>query len=54
MKDNCAEVRVEEGSERDEFTLNYSGRTALIADIAVRTGLSISAVSSALDLEVDD
>lgn len=54
VKDNRAEVRVEQGSKRDEFTLNYVSKSTLILDIVARTGLSATEVSSVLDLEIDD
>lgn len=54
VKNGRAEVKVEQNNQKDEFVLTYINRTALIAEIALKTGLSQTAVSSVLDLEIDD
>lgn len=54
VEDGIAEVRLEYGSKRDEFETTYTTKTALITQLALRSGLSEATVSSALDLEIKD
>lgn len=54
VEDGMAEVRLEQASSQTEFTLPYTTKAGLIIAIALKTGLTESAVSGALDLEVKD
>lgn len=54
VEKGTAEVRVDYGRNSEEFETVYVSKTALIATIALRTGLSESAVARALDLEVKE
>lgn len=52
VEDGRAEVRLEYGGERDEFNTLYTTRAALIAQLALRSGLSEATISSALEIEI--
>lgn len=52
VEDGMAEVRLENGSKRDEFTAPYTSRSALVTLLALRSGLSESIVEQSLDLEI--
>lgn len=54
VEEGQAEVRMEYGNKRDEFTTTYTTRSALVAQLAARSGLTQSEIENNLDLEVKD
>jgi Domain of unknown function (DUF5667) len=54
VEDGRAEVRMEYGSRRDEFTTAYTSKSALVTELAARSGLSQSVIEGNLDLEIED
>ncbi len=52
VEDGMAEVRMEYNGTRDEFETAYIAKTALIEQLALRSGLSESVISDNLDLEI--
>ena len=54
VEDGTAEVKLEQASGKTEFSLPYTTKTSLVTALALKTGLSESAVLSALELEFKD
>ncbi|MCA9354410.1 MAG: hypothetical protein KC877_02725 [Candidatus Kaiserbacteria bacterium] len=53
VEGSTAEVRVEYGNKKLEYDTVYTTKAALIAEVALRTGLTSAELGSTLDLEID-
>jgi Domain of unknown function (DUF5667) len=54
VEDGVAEVKLETGDTRDEFETAYTSETALVRDLAERSGLSEDLIRDNLALEIKD